>query len=99
QGLERRGAGAGPVGADPAGAAVGLADHVVPLGSQGSVRIGPRGGRVLRHDRVAEGRRPTFVVHAASGPSEVAADGAVGQRGPATGGELVQAQAAAVVFA
>ena len=56
QGVERLGDGAGQVGADPAGAAVGLADQVVALGGKGSERIGPAGGgRVPRHDGVAEG--------------------------------------------
>ena len=41
QGVERRGDGAGQVGADPAGAAVGLADQVVAPGSEGSAGIGP----------------------------------------------------------
>ena len=58
QGVERLGDGAGQVGADPAGAAVGLADQVVPLGGKGPERIGPAGGgRVPRHDGVAEGDR------------------------------------------
>ena len=38
QGIERRGDGAGQVGADPAGAAVGLADQVVALGGKGRQR-------------------------------------------------------------
>ena len=60
QGIERRGDGAGQVGADPAAAAVGLADQVVALGDEGTEGVGPAGaGRVLRHDRVAEGHRAT----------------------------------------
>ena len=54
-GVERAGDGALQVGADPAGAAVGLADQVVAQGGEGSVGIGPTvGGRVPGDDGVAQ---------------------------------------------
>ena len=57
-GVKRLGDRAGQVGADPAGAAVGLADQVVALGEKKVPKTsGPlRGACVPRHDRVADGR-------------------------------------------
>ena len=87
-GGQAAGDGAGQVGADPAGAAVGLADQVVALGDEGSVRIGPAGGgRVPRHDGVADGQSPLpldelYSATAAARLGGVAADGAVDQRRP-----------------
>ena len=48
QGVERRGDGAGQVGADPAGAAVGLADQVVAPGSRRRRRHRARGAPCSR---------------------------------------------------
>ena len=59
QGVERRGDGAGQVGADPAGAAVGLADQVVALGGDDAADVGAGAGRVRGDDRVDQfGRSP-----------------------------------------
>ena len=52
------GAGAGQVGADPAAAAVGLADQVVALGGKGSAGIGPAAVAVFPATMVL----PMFIV-------------------------------------
>ena len=93
QGIERRGDGSGQVGADPAGAAVGLADQVVALRSDAASDVGTSGGRVHRHDGVAEGHRAVVGVDDATAgvAGGVSADGAVGQRGRAA--VVVQAAA------
>ena len=93
QGVERLGVGAGQVGRDPAGAAVGLADQVVALRSEAARDVRPRAGRVPADDRVAQRGRAAVVRHAAAAVGGgIAADGAVGQRG----GPAVVEQSAAV---
>ena len=83
-GVKRLGDGAGQVGADPAGAAVGLADQVVALRGKCSADVGPDvGRRVPRHDRPDECHGGIVVVNPAAKAGGVAADGAVGHRGRA----------------
>src|SRR5262249_16700808 len=53
-GVKRRGDGAGLVGADPAGAAIGLADQVVAEGGDVGIGVGRKTGRIAGDDCVGQ---------------------------------------------